>query len=138
MSTVLAAGVFDYFHPGHRYFLEQAKSYGDRLVVIIARDENVQRIKNITPSHSEQERKNMIIDSHIADSVLLGKKGFNLLRIVHELQPDILALGYDQNVPNFFKKEFPNIEIKKISAMNPEKWKSSRYREEEGEGGREI
>ena len=42
--------------PGHIDFLKQAKALGDELIVIVARDENVQKIKGIRPE-SEDYRK---------------------------------------------------------------------------------
>ncbi len=129
IKTVLAAGVFDYFHPGHRFFLQSAKKLGDNLVIIIARDANVIRLKNLTPVHSEVERMKHIQQSQIADTVLLGKSGENFLKIVSEVQPDILALGYDQSAPKKFTETFPEIKIVTLTAKNPDQWKSSKYRE---------
>lgn len=128
MTTVLATGVFDHFHPGHRFFLESAKKLGDRLVVIVARDENVFRIKGFFPEYSEKERLQSIRNSGVADEVLLGKRGEDFLKIVSEIAPDLLAVGYDQHIPPHFSECFPQILFCTIPAKNPEKWKSSFYR----------
>lgn len=128
MKTVLAAGVFDFFHPGHEFFLREAKKLGEKLVVIIARDVNVQRIKNITPTYSEEKRLALVKKSGIADAIFLGNEGEDFLEIVKKINPDILALGYDQKAPNEFIKEFTNTKIVQIDAKNAEEWKSSRYR----------
>jgi len=45
MKTVMTFGTFDIVHPGHIHFLQQAKTYGDRLITIVARDMNVQKFK---------------------------------------------------------------------------------------------
>ena len=34
MKKVIVFGSFDYIHPGHLNFFEQAKSYGDYLIVV--------------------------------------------------------------------------------------------------------
>lgn len=128
-KTVLAAGVFDFFHPGHRFFLESAKKLGEKLVVIIARDKNILRIKGKYPHHFEEKRKNMLKESGIADQVILGREEGSFLEIVKEIQPDILAAGYDQKIPKEFSEVFPNVKIVRIEAKNPEEWKSSVYRE---------
>jgi FAD synthetase len=130
MKIVVAAGVFDYLHPGHIFFLESAKRLGDCLIVIVARDANVERIKNLLPHHSESERLHLVAQSGIADEVILGNKTGSFLDIVHTLDPDIVALGYDQSLPKGFSEAFPNVCIKRIPAKNPEKWKSSQYRKE--------
>ncbi|MBI3261455.1 adenylyltransferase/cytidyltransferase family protein, partial [Candidatus Berkelbacteria bacterium] len=38
MKRVLAAGVFDVFHAGHLYFLNEARKLGDELTVIVTSD----------------------------------------------------------------------------------------------------
>ena len=50
------------------------------------------------------------------------------MHIVSEISPDILAVGYDQDVPQNFSKVFPHIEFRNIASKNPEQWKSSHYR----------
>ena len=54
---VLCCGTFDYLHPGHLSFIEQAAALGDELFAVVARDENVKIIKGHYPDHSEVERK---------------------------------------------------------------------------------
>lgn len=129
MTTVLATGVFDYLHPGHRFYLQSARKLGDRLVVVIARDENVRMGKGFLPKHSEVERKRLVEASGIPDQVILGKQGSNYLEIIREICPHILAVGYDQRIPSRFADEFPYIKIVKIPGKNTGQWKSSRYRE---------
>ncbi|MGD1075360.1 MAG: adenylyltransferase/cytidyltransferase family protein, partial [Thermodesulfovibrionales bacterium] len=48
-ARVVCAGTFDHLHPGHLNFLEQASALGNELIVIVARDETVKRIKGIAP-----------------------------------------------------------------------------------------
>ncbi len=38
---VMAVGVFDLLHAGHLHYLEQAKSLGDHLTVVVAHDDTV-------------------------------------------------------------------------------------------------
>ena len=94
--TVLTFGTFDYAHPGHRYYLEEAKSLGSLLVTIIARDKTIKRLKSFPPDHNENERKQGIEDFHIPNhKVLLGHPD-NPYFFLPQLKPDIIALGYDQ------------------------------------------
>ena len=44
---VVATGVFDIIHSGHAHFLNAAKENGDELVVIIANDDTVRKMKRI-------------------------------------------------------------------------------------------
>ncbi|EQD52190.1 glycerol-3-phosphate cytidyltransferase, partial [mine drainage metagenome] len=43
---VMATGVFDLLHPGHLYFLTEARKLGDELVVVVARDQTARRLKH--------------------------------------------------------------------------------------------
>ena len=36
MTRVMAVGIFDLLHAGHLHYVEQAKSLGEELVVVIA------------------------------------------------------------------------------------------------------
>jgi cytidyltransferase-like protein len=42
---VVATGVFDIIHAGHAHFLNAAKEHGDELVVIVANDDTVRKMK---------------------------------------------------------------------------------------------
>jgi cytidyltransferase-like protein len=42
----MAVGVFDLLHAGHLHYLEQAKSLGDELIVVVAHDETVRKRKH--------------------------------------------------------------------------------------------
>jgi FAD synthetase len=91
---VMASGVFDILHPGHLYFLEEAKSLGDELVVVVAKDSTVRKRKHepITP---EKMRLKMVESLKIVDKAVLGYED-DPFKIVEELKPDIIAIGYDQ------------------------------------------
>ena len=39
MTRVMAVGVFDLLHAGHLHYMEQAKSLGDHLTVVVAHDD---------------------------------------------------------------------------------------------------
>jgi len=143
MGKVIAFGVFDGLHEGHRFFLEQAKELAKKntfpsLTVIVARDETVWRLKGKVATFSEQERVNALRDLRIADKVLLGvdidgenKKDTQAekkdpLSFLYSENPDWIALGYDQDSPLTHKipAEFRE-RIVRIPAFFPHKFKSS-------------
>ncbi len=97
LKTVMAFGTFDLFHAGHENYLRQAKELGDYLIVIIARDETVQKIKGRAPSHNERQRLKNVKISEIADKVVLGYKG-DKHKVLRKFRPNVIALGYDQFV----------------------------------------
>jgi FAD synthetase len=127
-KRVVCAGTFDHLHPGHINFLKQAKALGDELIVIVARDENVRRIKGIKPE-DENCRKLNIESTGIPDRVVLGHLGKNPLAILNELSPDIVALGYDQRVSEeAIKTRLPHSRGVRLKPFHPERFKSSFYR----------
>lgn len=128
MGRVLSCGTFDHLHPGHRSFLEQAAALGEELVVVVARDENVRRIKGCSPDHGEEERRALVEALGIAAQVRLGYPGRDFLRIVAEIQPEIIALGYDQRPPPGLREAFPQIQIAVLKPYYPERYKSSFFR----------
>ena len=91
---VLATGTFDIIHPGHIFFLEKARSLGDELWVIVARDSNVARHKN-TPVIPHEQRLAVVRALKIVDHAVLGDE-HDMLAPVERIQPDIVALGHDQ------------------------------------------
>ena len=95
MKTVMAFGSFDLLHPGHIYFLKRAKELGDKLVVVIAKDSTIEEVKGKAPKYHEKDRVEHIRDLKIADKVVIGYEA-DKYEIIEEINPDIIALGYDQ------------------------------------------
>ena len=90
----MATGTFDLLHIGHIYFLKEAKKLGDKLIVIVARDSTVRKLKH-EPVTPEEMRLQLIKELRIVDEAYLGKKD-DMYDIVIDIKPDIIALGYDQ------------------------------------------
>ncbi len=91
---VMATGVFDLLHPGHLYFLTEAKRLGDELVVVVARDQTARRLKH-EPYVPEQLRREMVESLKPVDRAILGSTTDIYETVVHE-RPSIIALGYNQ------------------------------------------
>ena len=97
MKTVLLFGTFDFLHSGHLHAFQEADKLGDRLVVSVARDSAIDKIKGKAPIHSEHERLALVNHIEIVDIAFLGDKELGIYSFFEELQPDIVALGYDQD-----------------------------------------
>ncbi len=91
---VMATGVFDLLHPGHLYFLEQARQLGDELVVVVARDQTARRLKH-EPYVPEHIRREMVEALKPVDRAVLGSTTDIYETVVQE-RPQIIALGHDQ------------------------------------------
>lgn len=132
MKTVMCAGTFDIIHPGHLYYLSEAKKYGDKLIVVVARDKTSKDFKGKKPIHNEKERLEAVRTLKIVDKAVLGKQG-NIFDIIEEIKPDVICLGYDQKVQkqeleDELKKRNIKAEVIRVSAYMPNVYKSSKFR----------
>lgn len=94
MVRVMATGVFDILHLGHLHYLRQAKQLGDELVVVVARDSTVRKMKH-EPVTPEEMRRELVDALKPVDRAILGHEG-DIYRTVENVRPDIIALGWDQ------------------------------------------
>lgn len=88
-------GAFDGLHPGHLNFFEQAKKYGDKLIVSVGTDRNVEQIKGKKPLFSQTERLALIDSCKIVDKAIIGTED-NFFENIASYNPDVICLGYDQ------------------------------------------
>ncbi len=133
MTTVMAFGTFDMLHEGHRYYLSEAKKLGDTLVVVVARDETVNKLKEKFPVHNEDYRLRQVKSLSFVNKAVLGNPG-DKLEMVVDHKPYIIGLGYDQT---FFTEQlrekladrhlFPK--IIRLPPHMPEMYKTSKIRE---------
>ena len=93
MKRVIAQGTFDLLHPGHLHYLRDAKSYGDRLFVIIARRENITHKEG--PVVPDTQRVEMVSALDPVDDARLGHLE-DFFVPVRDIDPDVIVLGHDQ------------------------------------------
>ena len=96
MVRVMASGVFDLIHPGHISYLQQARSFGDELVVVVACDDTVRKNKHepITPDYM---RAKIVGSLKPVDVAIVGKNNGDIFDTVREVKPDVIVLGFDQH-----------------------------------------
>ncbi len=94
MTRVMASGVFDIIHPGHISYLEQAGSYGDELVDVVACDATV-RARRHEPITPEAKRARIVGALKPVDRAIVGGDG-DMLDTVRYVRPDVIVLGFDQ------------------------------------------
>ncbi len=134
MKKVMLFGTFDIFHKGHKNFLKQARRYGDYLIVVVARDETVEKVKKRLPQNSEDIRLKNIKESDLADEVVLGSLE-NKYKAIEKYKPNVICLGYDQgtfteNLREKLKKlNLGKTKIVRLKSYYPEKYKSSKLRD---------
>jgi len=127
LKVVLTGGVFDILHAGHVYTLNEAKKYGDVLVVAVARDEQVRKSKSRDPVHSDEYRRRMVEFLKPVDAALVGFE--NPEKMLELVKPDVIVYGYDQ--PVFLEPE--GVEIIKLKKhVEEEKFKTNKIIKELG------
>jgi FAD synthetase len=98
-KTVLASGAFDLVHYGHIRFLEEAKKAGGKdahLIVIVARDVTVMKLKGELPIIPEDQRRAVVESLKPVDEAILGYPNMSLIETLESIQPNLIAVGYDQ------------------------------------------
>lgn len=125
-------GTFDIIHAGHMHLFRTARRKGDELMVVVARDINVKKIKGRLPFHTERERKKILNHIDLIDSVILGDKK-KVCAAIYKYKPDIIVLGYDQkNFVDYLKKEIKrcalDIKVLRAKPYKPERYKTKKIK----------
>ena len=122
-------GTFAILHPGHLYFFRRAKQRGDKLIVVVARDATVRKIKRFLPKLDERARREMVDAIKFVDEAVLGDK-FDWYKIILKYKPNVICLGYDQVAPKNFQEELRKrgveAKILRLKSHKPKKYKSSK------------
>ena len=116
---MLIAGTFDLIHPGHLFLINEAAKLGD-VYVIVATDRNAEKFKGKTPIVSEQQRLDVVKSIKNVKYARLGRRDNDTLKIVEEINPDIILLGPDQKYDMTLLKQGLNdkglnhVEVKRL------------------------
>ncbi len=97
MTTVLCLGCFDVLHYGHLRHLKAARALGDRLVVSVTADQNVNKGPG-RPVFTHNERAEMLMALRIVDAVIVSRFPEEA---INEIQPRIYCKGkeYEGRLP---------------------------------------
>ena len=133
MRKVILFGTFDIVHMGHIHLFKEAKEYGDYLVVVVARDKNAELVKGFRPFHNEEERREYLHHLKIIDEVKMGCSDEDVYCLIREVQPSVVALGYDQRMyvdklEDAITEANLNTKIVRLAPYQPDRYKSSNLR----------
>ena len=133
-KQVMVFGVFDGLHPGHLHFFKETKKYGDKLIVVVARDKAVFSLKKKNPKKGERSRLAAVRRISGVEKAVLGDRVQSSYTVVKKYRPDVICLGYDQD---WLKRDLeekinlgllPKIELIQITPHQPEELHSSLLR----------
>ncbi len=96
MRVGMAFGKFVLLHSGHIRYLTEAKSFVDRLIVVVASDETVRKAKGKVIIPAEQRREVIAALKPVDEAIVGDSKDW--YKVVAEKQPDVIILGPDQEV----------------------------------------
>lgn len=104
-KLVFTNGVFDLLHVGHIRYLEQARTFGDRLVVAINSDRSVRELKGESrPIINEAERAEVLAALRSIDYVTIFDDT-SPRTLVGMLLPDLLVKGGDYGLEEIHGRE---------------------------------
>ncbi len=133
MTRIMVFGTFDMVHEGHVDFFRQARALvrDPYLIVSVAREAVVTRIKGAKPRRSEKERCSLLERNTLVNEVILGQED-GYVEHIEAARPDIIALGYDQKgeYVDRLERDLSNagvkVKIVRLQAFLPEKYKTSK------------
>lgn len=134
-TRIMVFGTFDMIHKGHEDLFMQARALAKRpyLIVSVARDVSVARIKGAMPRTGEDERRAALAAHPLVDEAVLGDLDGYLAHI-RAARPDVIGLGYDQSgeyvdrLEEDLRREGIPARIVRLAPFEPETYKTSKLR----------
>ncbi|PCN50698.1 cytidyltransferase [Candidatus Geothermarchaeota archaeon ex4572_27] len=109
----LIGGVFDILHVGHIETLREAKKMVDVLAVVVARNSTVRRFKGRDAVMDERDRVRIVSSLKYVDVAVLGSEE-DFMRPVELIGPDVIFLGYDQEMPPQLRGKIPEDKVVRL------------------------
>ena len=105
-TIVFTNGCFDIIHPGHIYYLSEAKKFGDYLIIGLNTDASVRRLKGEgRPINSEQDRA-IVMDGLKPVDIVVFFDEDTPLALIQEISPDVLVKGGDYKADTIVGADF--------------------------------
>ncbi len=128
-KVVLTYGTFDLFHYGHLKILENARSYGDELIVAVSTDE-FNAVKGKKCTYPYQHRAQIVEAIKYVDKVIPENNWEQKINDIKDNNVDLFLMGNDWEGKFDFLKEFcevkylprtPNISTTQIKQILKDK-----------------
>lgn len=95
---VMTNGCFDILHSGHVTYLEQARAFGQRLIVAVNDDASVARLKGPTRPVNSLESRMLVLAALRAVDWVVPFAEDTPERIIRRVKPDVLVKGGDYKI----------------------------------------
>ena len=120
-------GVFDLFHEGHAYFLDQASLLCKSLTIVVTQDNIVEQLKQQIPHDNLETRIRAVQANNPNAEVVPGDTILGTWSVFSSGNIDMAILGYDQQgiASELTKLNIPYVYVE---AYKPEYFKSSLLR----------
>ena len=93
--VVMTNGCFDILHAGHVAYLEEAKSFGNRLIVAVNDDDSVRRLKGATRPITPLEDRMAVLAGLAAVDWVVPFSEDTPAALIERILPDVLVKGGD-------------------------------------------
>ena len=94
-TVVMTNGCFDLFHIGHLYTLQEAKKFGDILVIAINSDESIRALKGAGRPILNLETRMAILSSLEMVDYVIPFSGERATDVIAQIEPDVYVKGSD-------------------------------------------
>ena len=110
LRVVLTNGCFDLLHAGHVQYLQDARSYGDLLVVALNSDASVRELKGPErPINRENDRARVLAALRCVDAVTIFSDT-RAVEVIRQLRPDAYVKGGDYTINSLDPAERASLE----------------------------
>lgn len=99
MKKVFTVGVFDYFHLGHLRLFENARKFGDYLIVAVQDGDCILKTKpDANILYTTEQRVDLVKALRVVDEVIIYQ---DVDKTIPTVDFDVFAIGGDQNHAGF-------------------------------------
>ena len=116
-KVVFTNGCFDILHAGHVKYLEEAKSYGDILILGLNADSSVRKLKGPTrPINNQDDRAYILASLESVDYVVIFEEEtpYELIKLI---KPQVLVKGGDYEGKDVVGQDIAN-ELKLVQFVD--------------------
>ncbi|CUR53725.1 Bifunctional protein HldE [Serratia symbiotica] len=99
-KVVMTNGIFDILHAGHISYLNNARKFGDRLIVAVNSDSSTQRLKGKNRPINTLKNRMIVLNSLKSVDWVVSFEEDTPKRLISNLLPDLLVKGGDYNLKN--------------------------------------